>query len=112
MLLRRRKPSAVEAIEHLVGVQAQAPNASYAGLWTRLNGFRPDELADLISKRRAVRTPLTRTTIRLVTPPATAWHYAPRCSPSSPATSPTPTFGRNPAGVDTEALLAAGRTLL
>jgi hypothetical protein len=57
MLPRRRKLSAVEAIEHLVGMQAQAPNASYAGLWTRLNDFRSDELADLISERRAVRTP-------------------------------------------------------
>ena len=57
MLPCRRKLSAAEAIEHLVGMQAQAPNASYAGLWTRLNGFRPDELSGLISERRAVRTP-------------------------------------------------------
>src|SRR5215204_405865 len=52
MLLRRRNLSAVEAIEHLVGMQAQAPAPPYVGLWTRLKDFHSDDLACLILERR------------------------------------------------------------
>src|ERR671913_145359 len=67
MLLRRRKLSAVEAIEHLIGMQAQAPNPPYVGLWTRLEDFHPDKLTHLILDRRAVRIALMRNTVHLVT---------------------------------------------
>ena len=68
MLLRRRQLTALEAIEHLVGVQAQAPDPPYVGLWTRLEGFRPDDLARLILDRRAVRVALMRNTVHLLRP--------------------------------------------
>ena len=55
-LLERRDATALETIEHLVGMQAQSPLAPYVGLWTRLNGFQPEELAELIEEREAVRT--------------------------------------------------------
>jgi len=55
LLLRRSKMSAREAIEHVVGMQAQVPTAPYIALWTRLVVFRPGELAGLITARRAVR---------------------------------------------------------
>ena len=58
LLLRRRPIAAADAIEHLVGMQAQVDKAPYVGLWARLEGFDPRELADLITQRRAVRIAL------------------------------------------------------
>jgi hypothetical protein len=67
LLLRRAKLTPAKALEHLVGMQAQQPDDPYIGLWTRLQGFKPEALARLIANRRAVRTTLMRTTIHLVT---------------------------------------------
>ncbi len=40
-LLERAPARAIDAIEHLAGMQSQAPLAPYVGLWARLQGFRP-----------------------------------------------------------------------
>ena len=66
-LLERAELPADAAIAHLVGLQAQQPLSPYVGLWSRLAGFRPDELAGLITDRKVVRIALMRSTIHSVT---------------------------------------------
>ena len=110
LLQRRATLPAIDAIEHLVGMQAQVPKDPYTGLWTRLEGFRPEELARLILDRRAVRGPLMRTTVHLVS--------ARDCLMMRPLVQPVlervlrGQFGRALAGVDLEAVVAAARGLL
>lgn len=74
LLLRRVKMSALDAVEHLAGLQAQAPFPPYFALWSRLHGFQPAELASLLEERRVVRIALMRGTVHLVTAAdALAW---------------------------------------
>jgi len=56
----------IQSIEHLVGLQAQAPFPPYYGLWSRLDGFAPGDLATLLGERQVVRIALMRGTIHLV----------------------------------------------
>jgi hypothetical protein len=67
LLLRRRRIRVADAVEHLIALQAQVPRDPYVGLWSRVDGFRPEELSDLIADRRAVRMGLLRATLHLVT---------------------------------------------
>jgi hypothetical protein len=67
LLLERSPLTVPEALEHLVGLQGQAPDAPYVGLWSRLAGFVPPALADLVADGRVVRTSLMRATVHLVT---------------------------------------------
>jgi hypothetical protein len=111
LLLRRADMTPLQAIERLAGMQSQAPNAPYVGLWTRLAEFRPAELAQLMTERAVVRTHLMRNTVHLVT--------ARDCLAAGGlfrdlharrfASSP---FAAALAGVDLPALLAAGQALL
>src|SRR5919199_212087 len=103
LLLRRSTLPVPDALEHLVGLQAQAPYAPFVGLWSRLGGFRPPDLADLLNDRRAVRIALMRSTIHLVT--------ARDCLALRPLVQPVlerglnGTYGRRLAGLDMEALV-------
>jgi hypothetical protein len=66
LLLNRAERPVVDAVEHLVGMQAQSPNAPYLGLWSRLAGFAIADVAEAITDRRLVRASLMRGTIHLV----------------------------------------------
>jgi hypothetical protein len=65
-LLARGVGSVSELIDRLVGLQAQAPLAAYLALWSRLEDFAPEELADLMSSRAYVRGHAMRSTIHLL----------------------------------------------
>ncbi|MFX1758362.1 Uncharacterised protein [Rhodococcus gordoniae] len=62
-LLRRSSTDALTMIEHLLGLQAQAPLAPYFALWTRIRNFRPEALSDLLESRAVVRIALMRGTV-------------------------------------------------
>ncbi|MEK8127841.1 winged helix DNA-binding domain-containing protein [Paenibacillus filicis] len=65
-LLQRSTMPPLDMLEHLAGMQAQAQNPPYFGLWTRLESFRHEALSSLILDRQAVRIVLMRGTIHLV----------------------------------------------
>jgi hypothetical protein len=65
MLLRREKVKVVTAVERLAGMQAQIPRPPFVGLWSRVDGFRRDDLMRAIEHREVVRGTLMRGTIHL-----------------------------------------------
>ena len=66
-LLERATRPALDTVHHLVGLQAQVPHNPYVGLWSRLAGFGPDELSELLTSRQVVRIVVMRGTVHLVT---------------------------------------------
>jgi len=67
MLLARSDATPARAVERLVGMQAQLARPPFIGLWSRLSGFRRDQLRQAAGRRRMVRATLMRGTIHLVT---------------------------------------------
>ena len=110
-LLAREPTSAHSTITHLVGLQAQAPNAPYVALWSRLTNFDYDELADLITSHEAVRIPCLRGTIHLVTA-ADARILRPLTQVVLTRAFNSQSFARNLKGLDLPELLTAARELL
>ena len=99
-------------IERLVGLQAQEPRDPYVALWSRIDGFRPEELEGLIENRKAVRTTLMRGTIHLFTArDALALRPPLAAVPERLFQSGSP-FGRRLADADTGEIVAAGRALI
>ncbi|WP_307577379.1 winged helix DNA-binding domain-containing protein [Variovorax paradoxus] len=110
MLLERRKATVTQAIEKLAGLQAQAPNPPYFALWSRLEGFRREQLTEALKKRRIVRMSTMRATLHLMAASdALAWR---------PLLEPVHQRGlagehaRALEGIDRAAVVKAGRALL
>jgi len=66
LLLRRSDMPVLDTVERLVGLQAQVPTNPYTALWSRLEQFRPESLAQLLLDRRVVRILVMRSTLHLV----------------------------------------------
>jgi hypothetical protein len=111
LLLRRHALAPLAAIDHLVGLQAQAPNAPYVGLFARLAPFDADEVSRHVAERRLARTHAMRFTIHLLGA-ADCHALRPLLAPSLERRFATSPWARAVAGVDTEAVVAAGAELL
>ncbi len=66
MLLERSAASVLDAVERLAGLQAQVARPPFVGLWTRLAGFRRQDLVDLLLGRQVVRATAMRSTLHLL----------------------------------------------
>jgi hypothetical protein len=111
VLLRRLPLPVPETVARLVGMQAQVPGNPYVGLWSRVEGFRPAALSELIAARQMVRIAMMRSTIHLVT--------ADDCVALRPVVQPAldrdiqrSIWGAAIRGMDVDALVAAGIELL
>jgi len=110
LLLDRAPLTALQAVGHLAGLQAQAPLAPYVGLWTRLAGFRHEELKELITERAVLRAHLMRNTVHLVDA-GDYLRFRPLYQPVL-ARHLAGNFGKNLIGVDLAELAAVAADLL
>ena len=110
LLLRRAAMPVSDALEQLVGLQAQAPMPPYYGLWSRLRGFDPHELGRMLTERKAVRLSLIRGTVHLVTV-SDALELRPLVQPVVERAH-SGALGRRMGGVEPAELRAAVRDLL
>lgn len=101
----------VEVIERLVAMQAQEPNWPYVGLWTRVSGFRHDDLTALLHDRSAVRSTLLRRTQHLASSNDFRW-LRPTIQPIVDSALRSPYYTEKITGLDLDQLVEAGRELL
>jgi hypothetical protein len=66
LLLARERAGVTGTVERLAGMQAQEARPPFVGLWTRLEGFRRDDLLAALRGRELVRATWLRATLHLV----------------------------------------------
>lgn len=66
MLLGREEAGVAAAVERLAGLQAQLARPPFIGLWSRLAGFRREDLAGPLVRRELVRATMMRGTLHVV----------------------------------------------
>ncbi len=65
-LLERKRMSVVTALERIGGLQAQHGPSPHIALWSRIEGFRPEQLDKVLRERKAVKATLMRVTLHIV----------------------------------------------
>jgi DNA glycosylase AlkZ-like len=65
-LLERATAPLPRILERICGIQAQYAPSSYVGLWSRVEGFRRDDLDRALERRTVIQATLMRATIHLV----------------------------------------------
>ena len=65
LLLERRRLGAQQGIEKLCAIQAQWPQSPYIALWTRLTGFRKEQLTRALEEHKVVKATLFRITLHM-----------------------------------------------
>lgn len=87
LLLERRELAVQQAVERICAIQAQWPQSPYIALWTRLSGFRKDQLTRALEQRRVVKSQLFRITLH-ITSARDYPYYASVWLPSARDTTP------------------------
>jgi len=65
LLLEPRKLNVQQAVERICAIQAQWPQSPYLALWTRLVGFRKEQLTRALEQRKVVKSQLFRITLHM-----------------------------------------------
>ncbi|MEU7423662.1 winged helix DNA-binding domain-containing protein [Streptomyces sp. NPDC040750] len=109
LLLRRSERSALDAVRHLLGLQAQNVEPPYHALAARLDGFAPEQLSTLMAGREVARIVTLRSTLHT--------HTADDCLALRTFVQPARTrelaaFRAGLTGVDLDRLAALGRELV
>ena len=66
LLLERADIPVLDAVEHLCGIQAQEAKPPFVGLWSRVEGFRREDLHTVLHDRTAVRATFLRGTLHVL----------------------------------------------
>ncbi len=108
LLLAREPVSAVEAVERLCGLQAQEAKPPFIGLWTRVEGFRREELHEALQARKVVRATLMRATLHLMSAPD---YLSLRAALTPAMTQAMKVVGKRAEGLELDRVLPVAREL-
>jgi Winged helix DNA-binding domain len=67
LLVERKRIPVVKAVERLVALQAQYAPSPYVALWSRVAGFRKEQLTDALADGTIVKTGSLRSTLHVLT---------------------------------------------
>ena len=76
LLLRRARVSLTDAVGRLVAMQAQAAVSPYVALWSRIEGFRKEQLTRALERGAVVKAGSLRTTLHVSTREAFPFVFA------------------------------------